>query len=76
VTPVLLGRGRALASGMGSAGTAGILSVMLPAADEAFLASAPSRFVDTIEVGLPAATVWAELTRDATLDWCRGLKIT
>jgi hypothetical protein len=48
---------------------------MLPAADEAFLASAPSRFVDTIEVALPAETVWAELTRDGTLDWCRGLKI-
>jgi hypothetical protein len=49
---------------------------MLPAVDEAFLASAPSRCVDTIEVALPAATVWAELTRDATLDWCSGLKIT
>jgi Polyketide cyclase / dehydrase and lipid transport len=49
---------------------------MLPAADEAFLASAPSRFVDTIEVALPADTVWAELTRDGALDWCRGLEIT
>jgi hypothetical protein len=49
---------------------------MLPAADEAFLASAPSRFVETIEIGLPADTVWAELTRDGTLDWCRGLAIT
>jgi hypothetical protein len=49
---------------------------MLPAADEAFLASAPSRFVDTIEIALPAETVWAELTRDGTLDWCRGLDIT
>ena|SRR5947209_696542 len=49
---------------------------MLPAVDEAFFTSAPSRFVDTIEVALPAETVWAELTRDAALDWCRGLKIT
>ena len=49
---------------------------MLPAADEAFLASAPSRFLDAFEVALPAETVWAELTRDGTLDWCRGLQIT
>ena len=53
-----------------------MLAVMLPAVDEAFLASAPSRFVDSIEVALPADEVWAELTRDATLDWCRGLEIT
>jgi hypothetical protein len=49
---------------------------MLPPVDEAFLDSAPSRFVDTIEIALPAAAVWAELTRDQTLDWCRGLQIT
>ena len=49
---------------------------MLPAADDAFLSSAPSRFVETIEVALPAGAVWAALTRDGTLDWCRGLKIT
>jgi hypothetical protein len=49
---------------------------MLPAVDETFLASAPSRFVETIEVALPADTVWGELTRDGTLDWCRGLNIT
>jgi hypothetical protein len=49
---------------------------MLPAVDEAFLASAPSRFVDAIEIALPADKVWAELTRDGTLDWCRGLEIT
>jgi hypothetical protein len=48
---------------------------MLPAADEAFLASAPSRFVDTFEIALPADAVWTELTRDGTLDWCRGLEI-
>src|ERR1700733_5382152 len=50
--------------------------VMLSTVNEAFLASAPSRFVETIEIALPAETVWAELTRDGTLDWCRGLQIT
>jgi hypothetical protein len=49
---------------------------MLPTVDEAFLASAPTRFVDTIEIALPASVVWAKLTRDGTLDWCRGLEIT
>lgn len=45
------------------------------AVDEAFLQPAPVRFVDTVELGLPAQTVWTELTRDQTLDWCRGLQI-
>jgi len=49
---------------------------VLRTADQDFLASAPSRFIDTIEIALPAETVWAELTRDRTLDWCRGLQIT
>jgi hypothetical protein len=49
---------------------------VLPAVDEAFLASAPTRFVDTFDIALPASEVWAELTRDGTLDWCRGLEIT
>src|SRR5215218_3371310 len=49
---------------------------MLPAVSEEFLASAPARFVDSFEIALPASTVWAELTRDGTLDWCRGLEIT
>lgn len=44
--------------------------------DQEFLASAPVRFVDTIDIALPASAVWAELTRDGTLDWCRGLEIT
>jgi len=48
---------------------------VLPAVDEAFLATAPTRFVDTFDVELPAQTVWSELTRDDTLDWCRGLRI-
>lgn len=54
----------------------GRLPGVLPAVDQAFLDSAPSRFADTFEIPLPAAVVWAELTRDNTLDWCRGLDIT
>jgi hypothetical protein len=48
---------------------------MLPAVDEGFLASAPTRFTETFEIALPSAVVWNELTRDNTLDWCRGLTI-
>jgi hypothetical protein len=51
------------------------MPAMLPAVDETFLASAPTRFVEGFDIALPASTVWAELTRDATLDWCRGLEI-
>ena len=36
----------------------GILPAVLPAADEAFLASAPSRFAEAIEVALPVEKVW------------------
>ena len=42
---------------------------------ETFLASAPTRFVGAFDIALPASAVWAELTRDGTLDWCRGLEI-
>jgi hypothetical protein len=48
---------------------------VLPAVDETFLASAPTRFVEAFDIALPASTVWAELTRDGTLDWCRGLEV-
>jgi hypothetical protein len=48
----------------------------LPAVDEAFLVTAPVRFTDTFEIALPAWDVWTELTRDGTLGWCRGLRIT
>src|SRR4051794_8850564 len=54
----------------------GRLPAMLPAVDETFLASAPTRFVEAFDIALPAPAVWAELTRDGTLDWCRGLEIT
>ena len=45
---------------------------VLPAVDETFLETAPTRLADTFVVDLPASTVWAELTRDGTLDWCRA----
>jgi len=48
---------------------------VLPAVDETFLTAAPTRFVHTMEVELPADVVWTELTRDGTLAWCRGLTI-
>jgi hypothetical protein len=41
--------------------------------DETFLTSAPDRMVDTMEIGRPAAAVWADLTSDQTLSWCRLL---
>lgn len=39
-----------------------------------FFESAPVRLKDSFEVGLPAAQVWAELTGDNPLAWCRVLK--
>ena len=45
--------------------------------DESFLATAPKRFEDSWEIPLPAAAVWADLTSDTPLHWCRALtKIT
>ena len=41
--------------------------------DATFFTSAPERLVDTMEIGRPAADVWAELTSDSTLSWCRAL---
>lgn len=41
--------------------------------DESFLDSAPERMADTMEIARPAASVWAELTSDETLSWCRML---
>jgi hypothetical protein len=49
---------------------------VLPVVDERFLTSAPARFAESFEIALPAEDVWAELTRDRTLDWIRGLEIT
>jgi hypothetical protein len=45
----------------------------LQPADETFFQLAPSREATTFEIPRPAAEVWAELTRDNTLDWCRML---
>jgi hypothetical protein len=41
--------------------------------DENFLNSAPERMVDAMEIARPADAVWAELTSDETLSWCRML---
>jgi hypothetical protein len=45
----------------------------LQPADAAFLESAPKRFVGRFDIPRPAAEVWAELTRDGALDFCRML---
>lgn len=47
----------------------------LEAVDESFFASAPQRLVGSWEIARSAAHVWAELTGDRPLDWCRGLSI-
>jgi Polyketide cyclase / dehydrase and lipid transport len=41
--------------------------------NEEFLSSAPQRMADTMEIAQPAERVWAELTSDDTLSWCRML---
>ena len=41
--------------------------------DAAFLDTAPVRFVGVFDIPRPAAEVWAELTRDGALDFCRVL---
>jgi hypothetical protein len=45
----------------------------LQPADAAFIESAPELFVGTFDIERPAAEVWAELTRDGALDFCRML---
>jgi hypothetical protein len=42
--------------------------------DESFFAAAPVRHTLNVEVARPADQVWADLVRDGTLDWCRGLR--
>jgi hypothetical protein len=39
--------------------------------DETFFDNAPVRLSDTFEIARPAAEVWAELTSEKPLDWCR-----
>lgn len=41
--------------------------------DENFISSAPERMVDSMEIGRTADAVWADLTSDAALSWCRML---
>jgi hypothetical protein len=48
-------------------------SFKLKPCDERFFNSAPQRMVDTIEIAQPADRVWADLTSDTTLSWCRLL---
>lgn len=42
--------------------------------DETFFASAPSRASETFAIPRPAAEVWAGLTADDPLAWCRPIK--
>jgi hypothetical protein len=42
-------------------------------ADEAFLEAAPDRLAGVFDVARPAGEVWAELTADKPLTWCRIL---
>jgi hypothetical protein len=41
--------------------------------DDSFFGTAPSRLSDTFAISRPASEVWAELTADDTLSWCRIL---
>ena len=45
----------------------------LEPADEAFLESAPVRYVGVFDIARPAPEVWLQLTRDGALDHCRLL---
>jgi hypothetical protein len=42
--------------------------------DDEFLQSAPQRQVGVFEIPMPASRVWADLTSDYTLGWCRALR--
>lgn len=42
--------------------------------DEAFFDAAPFRLVGEFDIPRPAAEVWAELTEDNPLSWCRILQ--
>lgn len=41
--------------------------------DESFLTTAPERYTATWSIAQPAEQVWAELTGERPLHWCRGL---
>jgi len=42
--------------------------------DERFFDAAPFRITDTFQIARPAADVWADLTADNALSWCRVVK--
>jgi Polyketide cyclase / dehydrase and lipid transport len=42
--------------------------------DETFFEEAPMRLRAGFEIARPAAAVWADLTADGTLEWCRILQ--
>ena len=42
--------------------------------DETFFDRAPFRVADTFDIARPASEVWADLTADNPLDWCRILQ--
>ena len=43
--------------------------------DESFFESASARYEHTWSIARPASDVWAELTGDKPLHWCRGLNV-
>lgn len=45
-----------------------------PPVEESFFESAPSRLRGRFEIGRPAADVWAELTEEHPLGWCRVIQ--
>ncbi len=45
----------------------------LSACDEGFLGRAPYREVAVLDIPQPASAVWAELTGENALNWCRAL---
>jgi hypothetical protein len=42
--------------------------------DASFFDAAPNRYVDSMEIPRPVADVWADLTVDHPLPWCRVIK--
>jgi Polyketide cyclase / dehydrase and lipid transport len=48
---------------------------ILQPVDESFFTTAPTRVSQTWSIPRPAAEVWAELTGEQPLHWCRGLNI-
>jgi hypothetical protein len=46
-----------------------------PPADESFFSTAPKRWTDTFHIDRPAAEVWAAITADDALHWCRAISV-